>query len=95
VYERTLPLIILIEMDFDLNLLLSVIGGLGNRQEQPDGSQVYVRDDDCIGMHCSYSGAIATCMDTVCSLRCKTDFIFIPADSDRVGDVGGCATACL
>lgn len=35
-------------MDFDLDLLLSVIGGLGKSCEQPGDRTVYIRDDDCI-----------------------------------------------
>ncbi len=36
-------------MDLDIPLLLSVTGGLGRQEEQPDGSAAFVQDDDCLG----------------------------------------------
>jgi hypothetical protein len=45
------------EDDFDLDLLLSVAGGLGRWQEADAaaGKRVYVKDDDCLG-ECSGPG---------------------------------------
>jgi hypothetical protein len=37
------------DMELDVPLLLSVTGGLGAFEQQPDGSKAFVRDDDCIG----------------------------------------------
>jgi hypothetical protein len=36
-------------MELDIPLLLSVTGGLGAFEQQPDGSTAFVRDDDCLG----------------------------------------------
>ena len=35
----------------DSNLLLSVIGGLGRWDVTDDNQQIYLKDDDCLGMH--------------------------------------------
>lgn len=44
--------------DFDLDLLLSVAGGLGRWQEYGN-KRVYVKDDDCLGEHlCLNTGSI-------------------------------------
>ena len=43
-------------MELDVPLLLSVVGGLGSHEEQPDKSKVYIRDEDCTGnsLTCSF-----------------------------------------
>lgn len=37
----------------DGNLLLSVLGGLGRIEISDDGSEMYIKDDDCVGEHLS------------------------------------------
>jgi len=41
---------------FDLDLLLSVAGGLGRFQYTEDGKKVYEKDQDCIGEHLGAGG---------------------------------------
>ncbi len=36
-------------MNLDIPLLLSIVGGLGKSETQPEGHDLYIRDDDCIG----------------------------------------------
>ena len=36
-------------MEVDMDLLLSVTGGLGRMEEMEDGSYAYVAADDCLG----------------------------------------------
>ncbi len=35
----------------DGNLLLSVLGGLGRVEISDDGTETYIKDDDCVGEH--------------------------------------------
>ena len=56
-------------MELDIPLLLSVTGGLGAFEQQPDGSTAFVRDDDCLGAH-RPSAALAA-VTAACTLCCR------------------------
>jgi hypothetical protein len=55
----------------DLNLLISVTGGLGRYEAAQDGQQVYCKDDDCLGTRPASNEASDTHVSSAAIFTCR------------------------